>query len=137
MINSKQVAVISDKLYNYIVYKKSLSHGVFDEKKYTSIEAWKMLCKMFKQYKVVYKSCRIRVGICALRGARLVIDTWHSQSKELVSSLYNKLIFDCRKNLFAILFSELPVKEKVASLLFCAFPKIYKKSFKLRHKNIN
>lgn len=54
----KRIIVAKDKMYNYVVYKSSASHGRMDAKKITNLSAWEQVVELFKSNKRICDSAK-------------------------------------------------------------------------------
>lgn len=47
--NCKKIALVNDALYCYVLYEESLSHGFYDERKFSEMISWSRVISLFKE----------------------------------------------------------------------------------------
>lgn len=108
-------------LYNYRVLEISSCRGSFDKKKYTELEAWRRICKVFEDWPLTKLSAEARFAEnCNFMISRYSLDA------EFDETILNEVIRECRKNLpslmkYNLMKGRIPVKHMVKGL----FPHLY------------
>ena len=64
--NSHKLIFLPNQYYNYVIYSGSALHGIFNEKKYTEVIAWKRVTEVFDDNQCIHKSA------CAAYGLSLI-----------------------------------------------------------------
>jgi glycosyltransferase involved in cell wall biosynthesis len=123
---------ISDKLYIYVRYKESLSHGFYDEKKFTEILAWKKIYGLFKDHSInVRKSCIANLGMACMYGLKC-----SSLCGNLYERNYLELIYTLRKCWSIVIRTNLKKKTKLSYSWLCCMPRIYLMVYRVYYRKI-
>ena len=108
-------------LYYYRVLENSAYHGSFDKKKYTEIEAWRRICKVFEDWPLTKLSAEAKFAeTCNYLISRYLFDP------EFDETVLNEVIGEYRKNLSSLIKYDLikrkiPIKHMIKGL----FPHAY------------
>lgn len=129
---SKKIIHINKKLYHYITYQNSLYHGNFDEKKYTELEAWNRIIKIFENVPKVIDSVRGVYAICC----RGMITKYYSDS--IFMEKYYMDIFEKYKEYrkFLLRTKECSFKERIKDICFMISPKLCHEYYKKKLNKI-
>lgn len=108
------------KLYDYVIYEQSASHGGFDKKKYTEFESWKRICELYQDTPHIMKSCKAQLAaICCRKFKEFYCDAaFEKKYRKEVVSIY-------RQNLFILLEYISNLKSCLSYLVFAIFPNCY------------
>lgn len=121
---------VDEKLYYYVQYDDSASHSTFGDKRATAIDAWTEIIKTYNNRDFRFlQGCYISLArVCKEGLQELIIQDVYDQK------IYNKLINALRVNLYHILKSSIPTKEKISIVICCINPRwlILLRSFKRR-----
>lgn len=128
---AEKVAYLDEKLYFYIQYPFSLSHGVFDEKKSTVIEARERICELFRGTKQ-YAQYRVTFGVLALDNIFSMLSN-ESPNK----NIYIKIDKAIKKSFWYIMRSKKPIYYKKYYFLAAISPAVYYKTHLLKKGSKN
>lgn len=118
----KEICTLDNQLYGYIEYEKSSSHGVFDYKKATALEAWNKIIIQFKDMsQYTLRGCYISLYNEAIFGIKCLLES----KVDMDYSLYKYCIRMCRKYWYKMLVSTCTIKQKIVFSLFALNPKLY------------
>ena len=118
---ARKVGYYDASLYYYRILDASACHGRFDKKKYTELEAWRRICKVFEDWPLTKLSAEARFAEnCNFMISRYSLDA------EFDETILNEVIRECRKNLpslmkYNLMKGRIPVKHMVKGL----FPHLY------------
>ena len=117
----RTVAYVDEPLYCYVVYACSASKGEINEAKLTEIVAWERVCELFKnENKKFVFSCKTRYAITCKNLLHRMI-----QQGSINSEWFEHCAKGVRRNLYAITFSSLNKKSKIAIIICGLFPRMY------------
>ncbi|MCI9173367.1 MAG: glycosyltransferase family 2 protein [Lachnospiraceae bacterium] len=120
---SKKIVHTYLKLYHYIQYKESACHGTFNQKKYTIIEAWNRVCKVFREYPEVYISARCGHGIICYSMMRS-----YYEDKLFRDLYYKDVLGEYRKDIkYFIIDKNTSLLRKIFRVLIGMFPNFFMK----------
>lgn len=118
---ARKIGYYDASLYNYRILEMSSCRGMFDKKKYTEIEAWRRICKVFEDWPLTKLSAEAKFAeTCNFMISRYSLDA------EFDETVVNEVIRECRKNLpslikYNLMKGRIPVKHMVKGL----FPHLY------------
>lgn len=128
--NSKNIVRIYKQLYHYVIYENSAVHGTFDEKKYTELESWKRICKLFIDIQDIYYSAKCKYAI-SCRG--LIVN--HYKNKDFKSKYYPIVFKEYKRNIkYFWKASGVPFHKKMWCIGFLLSPPFYIGMRNLREK---
>ena len=127
---AKKYAMIDQKLYIYILYQASSSHGTYAEKHRTEIRALQRVKEVYdiKHPKFV-SNLNARYCFSCINAMKLMSlymvddDEW-----------YRFLHAESKKNIVPFLKSQYASSRKIIALLFCLFPRMIKNVYKIAKK---
>lgn len=115
----KAYAFVNEKLYVYMIYQQSASHGVYNEKKRTEIFAAQRIEKIYENYPQKFKR-NVEAWNCwlCLNGMKQMI-----MQEKMDESWYQFLLCEVRKRIYSFLYSRYSMQRKIIAVFFCMFPK--------------
>lgn len=123
LLKSKEVAVLNEYLYAYMIYDTSALHGCYDEKKKTDIYAWYKVLEVFKD-----ESKRFNSGVKA-RFCCVCLEHLKKMKKSDYDDQewYFLILKEARKCLKWLLISSFPLLRKISATMYCLCPNVYGK----------
>lgn len=114
----KEYAVIHQKLYVYMIYGQSASHGVYNKKKRTEIYAAQRIEKIYENYPTKFRK-NVEAWNCwlCLNGMKQMII-----QEKIDENWYRFLLCEVRKRINSFFCSKYSIQRKVVALFFCLFP---------------
>lgn len=125
--NSHKLIFLPNQYYNYVIYSGSALHGIFNEKKYTEVIAWKRVTEVFDDNQCIHKSACAAYG---LRCADMLIKMCRSgMLKEPVRS---DLINEVRRVRKYFAKAKVEKRKKIKIFLICHVPDLYLRLIKMK-----
>lgn len=111
-------AFVNQKLYVYMIYEQSASHGIYNEKKKTEIYAAQRIEKIYENYPQKFKQ-NVEAWNCwlCLNGMKQMI-----MQEKMDEIWYRFLLCEVRKRIKSFLHAKYSMQRKVIAVFFCLFP---------------
>lgn len=126
MNECKKYALIQQKLYVYILYNQSSSHGKYTEKHRTEVYAMQKIKEVYNIKSTRFVSnMNARYCFVCLNGMKQMI-LYDVNDEEWYSFLHNEV----RENIIPFLKSQYAFSRKVIAVMFCILPRVIKYVYK-------
>lgn len=115
------LSFLDEQLYVYVIYPESASHGIYNEKKGTCIQAWNRILEVFNEYSEFFlKNLKAKYCYACLTNLKQM-----KKSNYLDKAWHKYVLREARRNIKELLQSSYGMGIKVSAFLYCLFPEIY------------
>ena len=101
---SKKITFIDECLLYYVVLKDSASHGFYDKKKHTELEAWRRICELYSDRPEQLKTIRGKFADICLKNMKMyqcskcnTYDLWLELKREYKFNVKFAISLDLKK----------------------------------------
>lgn len=126
----RKYAMIDQKLYVYILYQSSSSHGAYTEKHRTEIYAMQRIREVYNiKHPRFVSNLNARYCFSCLNGMKFM--TMYAVDD---AEWYHFLHAEVKNNILSFLKSQYPFSRKIIAILFCLFPQFIKNVYRIVKK---
>lgn len=118
---SARIVYTNLKLYHYVLYEESACRGKFDEKKYTELEAWQRVCKIYEDIPQVYISARCEYAIVCYEMMRK-----YNRDMLFERMYYKRILREYRRNVrYFFRDRNTGIVKRIFRVLIALFPRFF------------